>query len=117
MMISRVIGSCAAVVCLLSAGSVVRADYEEEILSDEPVAFWRLGDDDVSLGAVNIGSGLDAINGTYEGDFLLEEAWLIFEDDDTAALFNGIDTEIRILRRCRCIEPYSGGSQPQMDCQ
>lgn len=81
---------------LVLSGGVARADYEDEVLEDEPVAYWRLGEDDPFVPAENLGSGLDALNGTYTGEVLVEEDGLISDDPDTAVAFNGIDAQVNI---------------------
>ncbi len=83
--------------CLLVAGvSTVRADYADEVLEDEPFAYWRLGEDDLAAPAENMGTALDALNGTYAGDVLLEEEALVFDDPDPAVAFNGLDAQVQI---------------------
>ena len=48
-------------------GLQVRADYLDEVLEDEPVAYWRLGEDDPLLPAENMGTELTLADGVYTG--------------------------------------------------
>ncbi len=89
------VGRVFVAACLLVAGvSTVRADYADEVLEDEPFAYWRLGEDDPFSPAENMGTALDALNGTYTGDVLLEEEALVFDDPDPAVAFNGFDGQV-----------------------
>ena len=93
---AKIGGAFVAAGLLFAVGSTLQADYQDEVLADEPFAYWRLGEADPFSPAENIGTALDVINGTYVGNVLLEECGLLFDDDDTAGRFNGLDTEIRI---------------------
>ena len=93
---AKIGGAFVAVGLLFAVGSTARADYQDDVLADEPFAYWRLGEDDPTLPAENIGTALAVINGTYTGDVQLDEEGLLFDDDDTAVLFNGFDTEVLI---------------------
>lgn len=62
-------------------------DYASEVLSDSPVAYWRLGEASGSTTAVDeTGNGHD---GTYQGPTL--EAAGVTNDGDTAASFDASD--------------------------
>ena len=85
---------------LLVVSSAARADYEDEVLSDEPFAYWRLGEKSGDV-ARNIGSNIgntarNGADGTYTGNVVLGVDALIVGDDDSAVAFNGIDSEVRI---------------------
>ncbi len=79
---------------LVAVGSAARADYEDEVLNDEPFAYWRLGEAKGRFAREE--SGNNRINGTYRGEVKLGEDGLIFGDFDTAVAFNGFDAEVRI---------------------
>lgn len=71
--------------------------YETTILSDNPIGYWRLGEDTGST-ADNIGSG-SGIDGTYDGGVTLGEPALIADGasgGDTAVSFDGSDDIVRI---------------------
>ncbi|CAN5176088.1 hypothetical protein BH23VER1_BH23VER1_33050 [soil metagenome] len=79
------IGSCAFLLSLLLAPASVLADYRSEVLADEPVAYWRLGD--AGPGAADeTGNGHDG----FATDMVtFGEGSLVLPDEDPAASFAG----------------------------
>ena len=69
--------------------------YKNAVLADEPLAYWRLGEEEGGFIAENIGSAADSIDGTYTGSGMLGEDGLIFDDPDTAVRFQ-FDGEVQI---------------------
>jgi hypothetical protein len=67
--ISRLVPSVALVVCFsITPGAVAAADYSSTVLTDGPLAYYRLGDVAPPAVAVNVG-GLGATgNGTYRNE-------------------------------------------------
>jgi hypothetical protein len=62
------------------------AGYQAIILSDAPVAYWRLGETSGTTAYDISGNGL---NGTYQGGVTLGQPGALVGDGDTAAGFNG----------------------------
>src|SRR6185503_5933955 len=79
--------ACTVGLALVVPGAA-EAGYREEILQDNPVAYWRLGEQTVHGPVVDSsGNGLD---GTYVGDFMVGLPGAIAGDPDTAAWFQRI---------------------------
>ncbi|MCA9247973.1 MAG: lamin tail domain-containing protein, partial [Planctomycetales bacterium] len=77
------------------AGSGVLAssdfgDYNQTVLADQPVGYWRLGEAAGVAAAENLGAAGDALDGLYEN--LEESAAGLVGDSDLAAVFNGLQT-------------------------
>jgi|GEM_PF-5982740 len=72
-----------------------QCDYQTRILSDNPIAYWRLGETSGVI-ATNMGSLGSAVDGSYEGSVTLGQSGLISGESDTAVRFDGIDDEINI---------------------
>ena len=70
-------------------------DYQTKILTDNPIAYWRLGEISGTT-AVNIGSLGSAVDGTYQGGVSLGVNGLLAGESDTAVYFDGIDDRIDI---------------------
>lgn len=51
-------------VCMLAAGAVRAATYEQTVMSDSPYGYWRFNEL-AGTTAVNLGSGGAALNGNY----------------------------------------------------
>ncbi len=84
----------AALIVVLSGA--VWADYATAVLLDNPIAYWRLGEDDSTEPAKNQGSIGAAGDGVYTGGILLGHPSLLPNGEDQAAEFDGLDGEIRI---------------------
>lgn len=59
--------------------------YESEVLLDQPVAYWRLGEPS----GTNANDEITTNDGTYTGGFTLAQASGLINDTDTAVLLNG----------------------------
>ncbi len=71
---------------LVFSGGVVRADYQDAVLDDEPIGYWRFDEDDDTT-AVNLGSLEADADGTYSGTVELGvDGSPLFPDDNTAIL-------------------------------
>jgi hypothetical protein len=66
--------------------------YEQLILGDGPVGYWRLGE----TSGVMARDKLVLHDGMYEGGYGLKQPGAIPGDPDAAAHFNGADTSVRI---------------------
>ena len=73
----------AGIVFLITTSAT--AQYEDVVLADNPIVYYRLGDTDGT--ATNLGSL--ATNGTYNGARTQRVTGLINDPDDTAVDFNG----------------------------
>ncbi|MFL9460920.1 MULTISPECIES: LamG-like jellyroll fold domain-containing protein [Scytonema] len=70
------------------------ATYQGEILLDNPIAYWRLGEITETI-ADNLGSLGSAVDGTYSGSPLFGISGLI-GDSNTAVKFDGVDDGVLI---------------------
>jgi hypothetical protein len=69
-----------ATTIVLSGGApVARADYESEVLADDPALYWRLDEEAGALDAENLGSALDG-SAEYHFETELEVPGLIASD-------------------------------------
>ena len=68
--------------------------YAMTVLSDQPLAYWRLGDAVPPSAKDSSGNGHD---GTYLGSIVLGAPGAIAGDSDTAAVFNGGDALMQAL--------------------
>ena len=93
MSVGKLGGVLLAAVLVFAIGSTVRADYADVVLGDNPLAYWRLGEEE---GAVAMDQGGGRIHGAYSGQSRFEEDGLLTDDPDTAVGFNGIDSEVQI---------------------
>ncbi len=86
-----------ALLIALDAGlvSAQGCDYEANVLADNPIAYWRLGETGVLTAAANIGSLID-VDGTYTNGVSLGLPGLILDDPDQAAGFDGSDDFVSI---------------------
>lgn len=92
---SRVILSLATgTLVLVFASSTAVAQYSDLILSAEPFAYWRLGDDDGEEFPLDEGTGT-GIEATAE-NVEFGVAGLVPDESNGAARFNGIDSLIRV---------------------
>lgn len=67
--------------------------YENSVLSDQPVAYWRLGE--TSGNTANDSSG-NGHNGTYIGSPALGQGGSLSGDSDAAAAFNGSSSYVNV---------------------
>ncbi len=58
--------------------------YEDTVLGDDPVAYWRFGETDVAESADNLGLAGDAADGTYAAEAGIGEESLLGEAGDGA---------------------------------
>lgn len=79
------------VAAVLPAGSL--ASYGSEVISDGPVAYWRLGEATGVTASDESGNGH---LGTYSGSPTLGVDGLINDDPDTAVAFDGLDDRISV---------------------
>ena len=75
-------------------------NYENLILSDSPVAYWRLGEGVGSSTAADI-SGANSCSGspcdgTYSGGYTIGNTGAILGDADTQAHFNGVNAYVSL---------------------
>jgi len=89
------IGATLSIAVLLLAGGAARADYESEVMLDQPFAYWRLNED-AGPTAKNLGTAGAALDLIYGATVIFEELSVLCSDEDLAAAFNGIDAEIHI---------------------
>lgn len=68
------------------------AGYREDVLDDEPVAYWRLGE---SSGTTAVDSSGSGFAGTY-ANVSLGEPGALDTDDDTSASFNGSSASVTV---------------------
>ena len=82
-----------AIVAMAMSGTA-QAQYEDLILDAEPFAYWRLGDDEDEEFPLDdgVGTGIEATaeNVEFGADSLVPD------ESNTAAVFNGIDSLIRV---------------------
>lgn len=69
--------------------------YAEEILSDTPIAYYRLNEP-AAGSAVNLGSLAAAGNGVFLGQPALGQTGALLEDPDTAAGFSGASQKVDV---------------------
>src|SRR5438876_92825 len=85
-----VLGAALAVAPSAMAG----AQYSTTILADSPLGYWRLGDLQTSLVAVDAsGNGRDGI---YTRGVVNEVPGAIVSDTDTAATFDGMTASVSV---------------------
>ncbi len=83
--------------CLLASSALrAHAAYRDEILADQPVGYWRLGDSPDSLTAVNAGSLGAAGNGELINTITFGSPGALPADSDTAATFLGDQSKIQV---------------------
>ena len=80
---------CSSVLLLLqSLANLANAGYKDEVLADDPLAYWRL--DDADIDAESLADGF----GEYHEDTIQQVPGLIASDpDNTAARFEGFTDE------------------------
>ncbi|MFW6164382.1 MAG: hypothetical protein ACODAJ_16555, partial [Planctomycetota bacterium] len=86
----------AAAACLLAAGATAAASvYEDAVLDDSPVAYWRLDDTGATTTADD--AGPNNIDSTYTGGFTLEQGSLLPSGEGTSVAFDGTaQAELRV---------------------
>jgi hypothetical protein len=67
------------------------AGYRDAVMSDGPVAYWRLGE---APGSTDAASQTGQFPGTYVGSPSLGQPGLIAEDADTSMRFDGVDDRV-----------------------
>lgn len=89
-----------AAVGALNAGfwsSAVAGPYSDLILSDDPVAYWKLGETSTTQTAVNSATGANSVgasaNGSYTGGAVLGESALVSGEADGAMRIGGGTTD------------------------
>lgn len=73
---------------LTSTRSQFAPPYSSVVLSDNPLAYWRMGETGGTT-ATNLGSAGAASNGTYTGGFTLNQTGAMPSDPSPSASFNG----------------------------
>ena len=68
-------------------GATFGCKYQDTVLSDNPIAYWRLGEPSGTT-AVNIGSIGNAVNGVYQNGVLLSQPGLIAAGGSTTLIFS-----------------------------
>jgi hypothetical protein len=77
-------------------GGNANCNYPVEILSDSPIAYWRL-DEASGTTAITIGAIGSVVNGAYENGVLINQPGLIVAGaPDTSASFDGIDDRLNV---------------------
>lgn len=89
----------AAVLAPSREAAAMSIEYQNQVLSDHPLAYWRF-DETSGATATNLGSFLTTLNGTYSNVALGQTS--AFAGLDTAAGFNGSNSQVLI--------PYAGGA-------
>ncbi|TMK79966.1 MAG: hypothetical protein E6G45_02105 [Actinobacteria bacterium] len=69
------------------------AEYRKQVLADEPIAYWRLGEASGTSAADLTGNGN---TGTYAGGVTLGAAGALAGDSDTAASFDGVNDDVTV---------------------
>ncbi len=69
------------------------AEYRKQVLADEPLAYWRLGESSGTSAADASGNGH---TGTYTGGPALGAAGAIAGDSDTAVGFDGVNDTVSV---------------------
>lgn len=72
-------------------GEAGTLSYAETVLSDGPIAYWRLDDTTTATAKDSSGNGYD---GTYQGNVVLGVQGAIANDTDTAVQFDGSSAEM-----------------------
>ena len=72
-----------------------QCDYQTRILTDNPMAYWRLGETS-GITATNIGGLGSVVDGSYVGGVILGQSSLIADENDSAVRFDGVDDKIKI---------------------
>ncbi|MGH7283556.1 MAG: LamG domain-containing protein [Polyangiaceae bacterium] len=86
------------------AGDASTQTYEEAVLSDSPVAYWRLGDP----GPVAFDKTSNHVDGTYNSAATPGHAGLITQDSDTAvAVIDGFDGGTITIPANALLEPVN----------
>ena len=80
-------GLRAGVVAWLASSSAAWADYRSEVLADNPVAYWRLGEGSGTTAVGEVNS--PANDGVYTGGFTLGAVDALAGNTGTAVSFNG----------------------------
>jgi hypothetical protein len=86
------VAALTALACLVSRG----AAYRDEVLADEPVGYWRLGEAESATTAVNAGSLGPAGNGTPINGVFFGGQGALSGDNDGAAYFDGAQSRIEV---------------------
>ncbi|MEO1185477.1 MAG: hypothetical protein AAFX46_12645, partial [Cyanobacteria bacterium J06636_27] len=80
----------------VNSGIDIKDEYQEEVESDNPIAYWRLSES-TGTTAENLGSLGDAVDATYSGNPNLGASSLLWSGyGNTAAEFDGIDDGVKI---------------------
>ena len=67
--------------------------YAATVLSDSPIAYWRLGESSGASAADSSGNGH---GGNYTGGVTLNAAGALFGDPDPAARFDGVNDSVQV---------------------
>ncbi len=86
---TRAVALALAAVALVPA-SAVAAGYRDEVISDNPAAYWRLGEASGTVAANEIAAN----TGTYTGGVLVGQQSALSGDTNTAATFDGVNDHI-----------------------
>lgn len=78
--------SFAAIAVLVSLGQTRAADYESTILADNPIGYWRLGEQN---GTALFDSTANGLNGQYLGVVAIGSPGALQNDSDTSVDFDG----------------------------
>lgn len=81
--------------------------YADEVLSDNPTAYWRLGESSGTTAADEQGSW----DGTYVNSPTLGEPGALAGDSDTSVLFTRVDQD-----RVDCGKPHVNHAQVSVEC-
>jgi len=78
---------------ITATGFTHGAEYRKQVLADEPLAYWRLGETSGTSAADATGSGN---SGTYTGGVTLGALGALAGDSDTASSFDGVNDQVTV---------------------
>ena len=70
----------------------VHSGYRDEILADQPIAYWRLGESSGTTAFDQAGP----TNGSYQNGVTLGQSGALITGSDSAAAFDGVDDQVTV---------------------
>ncbi|MHC1764972.1 MAG: LamG-like jellyroll fold domain-containing protein [Verrucomicrobiia bacterium] len=83
-------------ICLVSHALMARAAYQDVVLADQPVGYWRLGDAAGSMVAANTGTLGAAANGQAINTVTFGMPGAVSGNSDTAVNFDGAQARVDV---------------------
>ena len=87
------LGTSSANTFTVSTGAPGGSTYRADVLSDNPSAYWRLGESSGTVAASELGA---TTNGAYENGVLLGQTGALTGDSNRAARFDGVDDIVSV---------------------